>query len=219
MAKLPQTSPEELEALWRVGKALKLAPGTYVAKTGAYIVVNGFFGSMRAQYTDPIKAPRGLQWFALAWAEADLPWATFRADVVGATDPATAHAGSLRRRILASWQELGLGAAPFGAENGVHASASALEAAAERHIWLGRPLDGTDPFGAAWAQAGLPPAELGRWCGNPREALTVPLEQGGSGAAAEQDVFDAVEGKGTSDLLKIASASLCGGAVVAPQLL
>ena len=36
----------------------------------------------------------------------------------------------------ARWEELGLAAVPFGADNGVHASASPVEAAFERATWL-----------------------------------------------------------------------------------
>ena len=71
------------------------------------------------------------------------------------------------------WESLGLPTQPSGSDNGVHASASPLEAAAERAIWLGTSLsDGTtsaDPLVEQWKGAGLPVDMLQRWAENPEE--------------------------------------------------
>ena len=64
----------------------------------------------------------------VAWDARKLTWAAFRGDVVGATNPAKAAPGSLRGKLHAGWRALGLPAAPFGADNGIHASASPIEA-------------------------------------------------------------------------------------------
>lgn len=63
-------------------------------------------------------------------------WSPLTASVLGSTDPADAEADSLRGRIYASWQSLGLSAVPNVGDNGVHASASPFEACAERCNWL-----------------------------------------------------------------------------------
>ena len=95
-------------------------------------------------------------------------------------------AGSLRSLIFHRWADLGLSVQPSGSDNGVHASASPLEAAAERVIWLKTSLaDATtspDPFAEAWRAADLPSEMLQRWSENPEEArfprCTVPLQRG-----------------------------------------
>eukprot|EP01043_Picozoa_sp_COSAG02_P099261 COSAG02_NODE_35376_length_469_cov_0.956757_1_plen_133_part_00 len=84
-----------------------------------------------------------------------------------------AGAGSLRSLILHRWESLSLPAQPSGSDNGVHASASPLEAAVERAIWLKTSLsDGTtsaDPLVKDWKAAGLPLDLLQRWSENPEE--------------------------------------------------
>ena len=56
-----------------------------------------------------------------------LSWRAFRREVIGATDPEAAADGSARAALRASWEELGLDAAPSTGNNGVHASAGPLE--------------------------------------------------------------------------------------------
>ena len=153
-------APNTLEKLWRAGTVMKLAGGLYVSRfpspldtTRDIYVVNGFYPSMRAQFTAPGDRVRV---FRVSWADnGSLPWATFRNDFVGATDPAKAHPTSLRGLAFQNWAEMGLSAQPFGAENFLHASAGPVEAVHERRIWC---LDaglaasmhdshqGTDPF-------------------------------------------------------------------------
>ena len=60
----------------------------------------------------------------------------FRGQLLGPTDPAEAPASSLRGKIAAQWEALGLAAAPDVGDNGVHASASPFEALAERLNWF-----------------------------------------------------------------------------------
>jgi len=60
----------------------------------------------------------------------------FRGKLLGPTDPAEAPASSLRGKIAAQWEALGLAAAPDVGDNGVHASASPFEALAERLNWF-----------------------------------------------------------------------------------
>lgn len=136
----PGMSVQEIEAKWRSGPTLKLAPGNYVSfleKEGV-CVVNGFYGSMREKFTAPGKEVR---WYLVEFDEATVPWKKFRGSVIGATDPTQAEAGSLRRLILEQWKELGLQAEPSTADNGVHASAGPLEGVKERLTWLRGTLD------------------------------------------------------------------------------
>jgi len=61
----------------------------------------------------------------------------FRQKILGTTDPKTAVEGSMRNYIYKNWQELGLKSEPNVGDNGVHGSASPLEALAEKVNWLG----------------------------------------------------------------------------------
>ena len=70
------------------------------------------------------------------WPTDTLSWKAFRDEVLGATDPKAAAAGSVRRVIYESYQSLDLPGRPNTGDNGVHASASPLEALAERANWL-----------------------------------------------------------------------------------
>ena len=50
--------------------------------------------------------------FEVCFDEVALSWEAFRGDVVGATDPVKARKDSLRGRIFAGWEGLGLTAQP-----------------------------------------------------------------------------------------------------------
>jgi hypothetical protein len=76
-------------------------------------------------------------YFSVEWDPSLLSWADFRGKVIGCTNPADAAPGSLRGRIYAGWDKgLGLGAAPNGGDNGVHGSASPLEGARARALFV-----------------------------------------------------------------------------------
>ena len=232
------TSAKALEDEWRSGKCVKLFPGTYCAAVGgasdraeqqdqeqqqqqqqqeqlqerpvAY-VVNGFYPSMAAKFTSPALAPNGLHWRLLE-LPADLSWSSFRTDVIGPTDPAKAdRATSVRGMLYARWEELGLPAAPFGAENGVHASASPLEAFHERLVWLGGAGDSgagdsgaappqDDPFVQAALRMGCTPELVAAWRRNPQ------VEEAEGKAAVP--LFDVVELQDTQETIQTCMA-LC----------
>ena len=116
--------------------------------------------------------------FTLEFPEDKLSWADFRGKVLGATNPAEAEAGAVRRAILDDWKALGLASEPDTGDNGVHASASPFEGLAERLNWLGATVEG-DNFGAAMVAAGVPKATMLEW-------TTDPIVAGGS-------LFDALE--------------------------
>lgn len=98
-------NPAELEAAWRAAesesKTAKLAPGLYVgllSVNGGKVtyVVNGFYMAMRGKFVGDGKSIRA---YLLEWDEEDCSWEDFRTNIVGATDPTKAVAGSLRRTI------------------------------------------------------------------------------------------------------------------------
>ena len=96
---------------------------------------------------------------ARRWDPAVLSWEDFRGKVLGATDPATAADGAVRKEIFKDWKKLGLASEPNVGDNGVHASASPFEALAERLNWMGATLE-EDAFGKAMLAAGIPKATI-----------------------------------------------------------
>ena len=91
-----------------------------------------------------------------------LSWRAFRREVIGATDPEAAADGSARAALRASWEELGLDAAPSTGNNGVHASAGPLEGLKERCVWAGATLE-SDAFAQQLLAAGLERSTLEAW--------------------------------------------------------
>ena len=67
-------------------------------------VINGFYASMRSKFTSPGSS---IYYFSVSWDAADLSWEDFRARVLGATDPETAAAGSMRANVLKEWESPG----------------------------------------------------------------------------------------------------------------
>ena len=72
-------------------------------------VINGFYMSMREKFTLP---EAKLHYFVVDWSADALSWEDFRGKVLGATDPATAEDGAIRKMILDKWEELGLKSLP-----------------------------------------------------------------------------------------------------------
>ena len=179
-ADLGGCNARECERLWRAGTVLKLAPGLYISGFASPVdaartifVLNGFYASMRAQFTKP---GENLLVLELRWVEpggsgggggggGGPSWAAFRQECVGATDPGAAAPGSLRGLALAQWEALGLKSPPKGAENFLHASAGPAEAAAERRIWLGT-AEADDPLLGRCAEGSALLGVLRRWCAN-----------------------------------------------------
>ena len=78
---------------------------------------------MRGKYTEPSSK---LHYFLVEWDPRMLSWEEFRGKVLGATDPATAVKGSVRREIYDDWKKLGLSAQPDVGDNGERATVWAL---------------------------------------------------------------------------------------------
>jgi len=131
-------------------------------------VINGFYMAMREKYTKPGEK---IHYYLVEWDPAKLSWEDFRGKVLGATDPATAADGSLRKTIFAQWKSLGLKSEPNVGDNGVHASASPFEALAERLNWMGAKLE-EDAFGKAMLSSGITKETIMAWTKDPQ----VPFE-------------------------------------------
>jgi len=166
-------SAMELDQAWQEAKKgkklVKLGGGFYcglLEKSGKkpIYVMNGFFMEMRVKFTAP---GLSIYWYTVEWDAAKLSWADFRGKLLGPTDPADAPVTSLRGKILAQWQSLGLKASPNVGDNGVHASASPFEGLAERLNWVGATL-ASDPFGQALQKAGVPEATIRAWTVDPQ---------------------------------------------------
>jgi len=168
MAKLGGDEPmsaKDLFAKWNLAEAqgAKLAPGTYVRLVEGgeadddgnvsppVFVVNGFYPAMREKY---VEEDAGVHLFVVGFKPDDLSWASFRSDVIGATNPASAADGSIRALAKAKFGELGLKEEPNNTDNCVHASAGPLEAIKERSVWLGWTLQ-QDPTGHKMLEACL----------------------------------------------------------------
>ena len=182
----------EMDKQWaackKAKKLVKLGGGFYcglvevAGKTPLY-VFNGFFMEMRSKFTDPSVS---LHYYVVEWNAGQLAWADFRGQLLGPTDPATAPAGSLRGKINADWQALGLTAAPNVGDNGVHASASPFEGLAERLNWVGANLE-SDSFGAALLAAGIAAETIRAWSVDPQVKIDAEGKFG--------SLFDSVEDK------------------------
>ena len=182
-------------------RMVKFGGGFYCSLVDGIFVINGFYMAMRAKYCAPGEKIRFLR---AEWDADRLSWADFRGATLGATNPAAAAEGSLRRSIYDGWADLGLGAQPSVGDNGVHASASPFEAMAERVNWLEQDL-GTDVFGAGLLAAGIPEATVRAWMSDPQ----VPFEGG------RQSLFDLLEDLDARDCLakakQINAAAAAGG--------
>jgi len=179
----------ELDRIWKAAtpadKVIKFGGGFYCAliepegKPPIY-TFNAFFMNMRSKFTAPDAA---IHYYVVEFDPATLPWATFRGEVLGPTDPAKAPASSLRGLLFAGWEGMGLKTVPNVTDNGVHASASPFEGLAERMNWLQRPLK-EDALGKQLLELGIAESTLAAWTVDPR----VPMPDGSTGS-----LFDALE--------------------------
>ena len=173
-----------LDAKWATLKRgetlIKFGGGFYCGKVDGIYIINGFYMAMRGKFTAPTAA---IYYYVVEWPTAALKWEDFRGTVLGATNPAEAAPGSLRKQVLESWRSLGLAAEPDTGDNGVHASASPFEALSERINWCGASLE-TDTYGKGMLAAKIPKATILAWANDPQ----VALPEGGKGS-----LFDALE--------------------------
>jgi hypothetical protein len=127
-----------LDAIWNNAKKAKFGGGFYcgelpVEGKDSIFVFNAFFMTMRSKFVAP---GTSIHYYVVSFDPEMLAWKDFRGKVLGPTDPKAAPTDSLRGKMLAQWQELGLEYEPNVGDNGVHASASPFEGLAERMNWL-----------------------------------------------------------------------------------
>lgn len=138
--KLGHISGEALNERWAGHGAHKLCGGCYVSffePEGSY-VINGFYPSIREQFTRPGAA---VELMTVAF---DMPWNTFRASIIGSTNPAAAEEQSIRGYMHDNADKFGL--LPDSRDNIIHASASPFEALCESRIWLSKWSPSSDPL-------------------------------------------------------------------------
>ena len=106
MQKYPKKTATDILTQWDTNGSLKLLSGTYVGMLDSgEIVVNAFYGAMRAKFIHPSVS---LVLYSVVFKETDLSWKEFREQVIGATNPSDALPGSLRNNILNDYSSLDL---------------------------------------------------------------------------------------------------------------
>jgi hypothetical protein len=128
LEKFPAYSAADLADLWRNSDFQKLAGGTYcvrfVHEGEVVFLINGFHPMQLKHFIEDNRS------IVVMTLSGDTSWRVARNDFVGATMPANANRGSLRREFLDKQAELGLaGISP--SMNGVHLSAGPVEALVE----------------------------------------------------------------------------------------
>ena len=120
----PCFSSQALDYLWQNGKFEKLAGGTYALKLSLdgdpVYLINGFHARQLEHFTQP---DRSIVVFSL---RGDIDWQDARTRFIGATCPADAAMGSIRRVLLENADAYGLKAVT-PSWNGVHLSAGPIE--------------------------------------------------------------------------------------------
>lgn len=141
LAKYPQYNAQTLNDLWASVPNTKLAGGTYCEihqMDGQKIyVINGFHPSQLEHFVARGRSIVVMQLIG------DVSWTDARNRFIGATNPAQALPGSLRRELLEHKDEMGVQEVSQGA-NGFHLSAGPVEALVELRRYLS---DMTQPEG------------------------------------------------------------------------
>lgn len=162
LSKTPQTLLQVADDTVRVAHSLHISR---VLRSDAptVFVVNAF----ALHWRETFAAHGALTWLQVTFSPARLSWRQFRADVLGATDPAKAAPGSIRGLLYEHWQLLGLPAQPNILDNGVHFSAGPVEGLREIILWGGGELH-DHRLGRSLLVLGVPEAHLQAWLENPR---------------------------------------------------
>lgn len=124
----PDFNAFSLDYLWQNLENRKLAGGTYaeVIKVDdeTLYVINGFHPRQLKHFTEKGRS------IVVMTLSGDLDWSVARSGLIGATNPAAAQSGSIRRSFLDNKEALGLADVGQGT-NGVHLSAGPVEALVE----------------------------------------------------------------------------------------
>ena len=187
----PEVSAYALAMLFANADVERLGPGTYAASArmdaDRVIILNGFH-------------PRQLGFFiaedatcAFLHGSSTTDWDVLRSELIGATDPAKAAAGSIRGRLRADPAAYGLTTVNSNF-NGVHMSAGPLEGLGELDRFFGEVQDlPAWTFAAALRAAGLTDDDLPRLLANP--VITAGGERG--------TAFDLTEGVNAEPAAKL----------------
>jgi len=154
---------ERFTKLERGEAMLKFGGGFYCGKLDSIYVINGFYSSMRARFTQPGTC---IFYYDVEWEAQKMSFQNFRAKVIGDTSPEEAQMHSIRSDIFMHWEDLELTSKPNQGNNGVHASASPFEAMIEKANWLGDNLQ-NDPIGASLVKAGMGLDAIRKWTADP----------------------------------------------------
>lgn len=124
----PAFNAFSLDYVWQNLENKKLAGGTYVeavkVDNEVLHIMNGFHPRQLKHFTETGRS------IVVMTLSGDLDWSVARGELIGATDPARAVAGSIRRSFLDNKDALGLAEVGQGT-NGVHLSAGPVEALVE----------------------------------------------------------------------------------------
>lgn len=142
LAMYPELTPTSLESLWKTGNSVKLAGGTYCSlveiDNKPVYLINGFHPLQLEHF---IAEGRSIVAFHVV---SNTDWSTLRTNLIGATNPSKAEAGSLRNQFLMAQNFYGLDEVSQGS-NGVHLSAGPIEGTVE----ISRFFDGPDKLEVA----------------------------------------------------------------------
>lgn len=142
LAMYTELTPISLEELWRTSHIVKLAGGTYCSlveiDNKPIYLINGFH-PLQLEYF--IAEGRSIVAFHIV---SNTDWSTLRTDLIGATNPSEAKAGSLRNQFLMAQSFYGLDEVSQGS-NGVHLSAGPIEGTVE----ISRFFDGANELEVA----------------------------------------------------------------------
>lgn len=149
---------KELCAEWANLGAVEVGPDLYVAwfKDAERYVINGFYPAIRDAYLAPTAAVQ------LMLLDFEMSWREFHETIIGDEHPGTALEESIRGYLYDRAGALEMLIDPV--DNILHASASPLDALAEKMIWLDEAQWRGDPLLTALAErTGLMPRALVPW--------------------------------------------------------
>lgn len=200
LAEFPEFTPATLSVLWDNlnSHSKRIAPGCYAMSVQVLsehvVILNGFNPYQLLHFTAPGRA------IIVAIVRTDASWQALREELIGATDPTLAAAGSLRAELLRRAAEFGIPVVNKGL-NGIHLSAGPLEGMVEVIRFASRPDRGeatpilSTNFGTAIA-AVMSEEAARALASNPKVSV-----EGRSMSA-----FDATEGLSPPDAIRILSS-------------
>jgi hypothetical protein len=165
LERYPDVSPFALAMLFSNAAVGRLGPGTYAAPVvidgQPVIILNGFHPRQLGFFTAPDTV------CAFLHASSSTDWDTLRGELIGATDPAKAEAGSIRGRLRADPGAFGLVTVSSNF-NGVHMSAGPLEGLGELDRFFGE-VHGLEnwAFARTLVDAGAAPDDIADYVANP----------------------------------------------------